>query len=128
MTIGDVARRFGVRPSALRYYERIGLLPPAERVNGQRRYDRTTLSRLVAVNVAKHAGFTLREIRALLSDFTPSKPPRARWRKLASSKLREIDDVLARTGARKRLLQESLRCRCRRLENCALLRVQQLRY
>src|SRR5437868_5215689 len=83
-----VTRRFGVRPSALRYYERIGVIPRAERVNGQRRYDRATLSRLAAVSVAKQAGFTLREIRALLADFTPSKPPRGRWRKLASSKLR----------------------------------------
>ena len=120
MTIGQVARRLGVRPSALRYYERIGLLPPIERVNGQRRYGPAILSRLTVIDVAKQAGFTMREIRVLLSGFSPSHPPPAHWRKLAALKLREVDALLARTAAMKRLLQEGLRCRCARLDRCAL--------
>jgi len=120
MTIGQVARRLGVRPSALRYYERIGLLPPIERVNGQRRYGPAILSRLTVIDVAKQAGFTMREIRVLLSGFSPSSPPPARWRELAAMKVREIDALLARAAGMKRLLQEGLRCRCVRLESCAL--------
>ena len=120
MTIGQVAGRLGVRPSALRYYERIGLLPPIERVNGQRRYGPAMLSRLAVIDVAKQAGFTMREIGVLLSGFSPSSAPPARWRKLAALKLREIDALLAHTAAMRRLLQEGLRCRCARLDCCAL--------
>jgi MerR family redox-sensitive transcriptional activator SoxR len=74
MGIGAVASRAGVRPSALRYYERIGLLPTPERENGQRPYDgevlREVLDRLAVVRVAQQAGFTISEIRTLLDEFS----------------------------------------------------------
>src|ERR671923_1495551 len=67
LTIGEVARRAGVATSAIRYYERVGLLPPAERVSGQRRYGEETLGRLAFIGVAQNAGFSLREIRELVA-------------------------------------------------------------
>jgi MerR family redox-sensitive transcriptional activator SoxR len=118
MTIGQVAGRLGLRTSALRYYERIGLLPPIERVNGRRRYGAAMLTRLEVIDVAKRAGFTMREIRMLLSGFSPSTPPPVRWRALATHKLGEVEDLLERATAMKRLLEEGLRCRCVRLEDC----------
>ena len=45
LSVSEVARQLGLRPSAIRYYERIGILPPAHRVSGQRRYDNTALHR-----------------------------------------------------------------------------------
>ena len=63
LTIGEVARRAGVRASAIRYYEEAGLLPAPERVGGKRRYDEGILRRLAIIGGAKRAGFTLREIR-----------------------------------------------------------------
>ncbi len=65
LTIGEVARRAGVRTSALRYYEEVGVLPPPERKSGQRRYDETVLARLAVVRLAQELGFTVAEIRAL---------------------------------------------------------------
>ena len=59
MRIGDVAQRAGVRTSLIRYYEDIGLLPEAERVSGQRRYDQTVLRRLAVIDVAQRAGMSL---------------------------------------------------------------------
>ncbi len=59
LMIGEVARRAGVRPSALRYYERAGLLPTPRRINGRRRYDPGVLQRLDAIRFAQRAGFTL---------------------------------------------------------------------
>jgi DNA-binding transcriptional MerR regulator len=56
-------------PSAIRYYERIGLLPPAERLSGQRRYDSTVLYRLAIIHRAGELGFTLSEIRNLFFGF-----------------------------------------------------------
>jgi MerR family redox-sensitive transcriptional activator SoxR len=122
MTIGQVADRLGIRPSALRYYERIGLLPTIERVNGRRRYGSGILTRLAVIDVAQRAGFTIREIRVLLSGFSPSTPPSVRWRKLATRKLSEVESLLERATAMKRLLEEGLRCQCVRLEHCAVFR------
>ena len=69
LTIGEVARRAGVRASAIRYYEEAGLLEEPERVGGKRRYDEEALRRLALIGGAKRAGFTLGEIRTLLHGF-----------------------------------------------------------
>ena len=121
MTIGEVARLAGVAPSALRYWESVGILPPARRVNGQRRYDERVFQRLAIVHVAQEAGFNVAEVRTLLHGFSREVPPSARWKALASAKLEEVDAVIARAEAMKRVLREGLECDCLRLEDCALL-------
>ena len=67
LTIGEVARRAGLKTSAIRYYESVGLLPEAPRESGQRRYGDDTLRRLQVIDVAKRAGFSLDEARVLLA-------------------------------------------------------------
>lgn len=125
MTIGEVARRGGVRPSALRYYERVGVLPPPERENGRRRYDgevlREVLNRLAVVGVAQQAGFTIAEIRTLLDGFSEDTPPSERWRVLADEKLPEVEALTRRARGMKRLLERGLECECLRIEDCELL-------
>jgi MerR family transcriptional regulator, redox-sensitive transcriptional activator SoxR len=125
MSIGEVARRAGVRPSALRYYERVGLLPPPERTNGRRRYGdevlHEVLDRLAVVRVAQQAGFTISEIRTLLDGFSEDTPPSERWRVLAQDKLPEVEALVERALGMKRLLERGLRCDCLRLEDCALV-------
>jgi MerR family transcriptional regulator, redox-sensitive transcriptional activator SoxR len=125
MGIGEVAQRAGVRPSALRYYEGIGLLPRPERTNGQRRYDgevlREVLDRLGVVRVAQQAGFTITEIGVLLDGFSEDTPPSERWRVLASEKLPEVEALVDRALGIKRLLERGLRCECLRLEDCDLI-------
>ena len=124
MSIGQVARRAGVKPSALRYYEGVGLLPPPERANGRRRYDgevlREVLDRLEVVRLAQQAGFTISEIRTLLDGFSEDTPPSERWRLLAQDKLPEVEVLLERALGMKDLLERGLRCECLRLEECAL--------
>ena len=124
MSIGQVARRAGVKPSALRYYEGVGLLPPPERANGRRRYDgevlRKVLDRLAVVRVAQQAGFTISEIRTLLDGFSEDTPPSGRWRVLAQDKLPEAEALVERALGMKSLLERGLRCQCLRLEECAL--------
>ncbi len=66
MSIGEVARKMGLRSSAIRYYERLGLIPKAPRVSGRRRYDERVLERLAMVRFAKHVGFSIAEIKVLL--------------------------------------------------------------
>jgi MerR family transcriptional regulator, redox-sensitive transcriptional activator SoxR len=125
MSIGQVASRAGVRPSALRYYESVGLLPPPERKNSRRRYDgevlREVLDRLAVVRVAQQAGFTISEIRMLLDGFAEDTPPSERWRVLAQAKLPEVEALVERALGMKDLLERGLRCECLRLEECTLV-------
>lgn len=121
LTIGEVARRAGVRPSALRYYESVGVLPAPERVNGRRRYGPEVLELLAVVRVARQAGFKVNEIRTLLHEFSADTPPSARWRALARKKLPEVEALIERAAGMRDLLQRGLDCECLRLEDCAIV-------
>jgi MerR family redox-sensitive transcriptional activator SoxR len=116
LAIGEFARRAGVRSSALRYYESIGLLPAPQRVNGRRRYDPAAIQLLRVIQLAQHAGFSVAEIQRLLHGFPPETPPTERWRPLAEHKMREIDALIARAQQMKGILETLLTCGCVRLE------------
>src|SRR6202795_704271 len=85
-----------VRPSTLRYYERIGLLPAARRVAGRRRYDDYALNQVELITYAKRAGFTLAQIRDLRENASFGKSPASLWHDLASRKAAELDQVIVR--------------------------------
>ena len=121
MTIGEVALEAGVRPSALRYYERVGLLPKARRVGGQRRYGPEVLEWLAGIKLSQQAGFTVAEIRHLFYGFRQSARPSERWGELARKKLLEVEALIRRAMIMKKLLAEGIRCRCRSLRECTLL-------
>jgi len=118
LTIGETARRAGLRPSALRYYERVGLLPAPRRANGRRRYDLSALERLAVIRLAQQAGFTIAETQRLLHGFAPDTPAGARWRPLSRQKIAELDAQIARAERMKLMLAELVRCECVRLEEC----------
>src|ERR1700720_1481081 len=94
LTISEVAQQVGLQASAIRYYERIGLLPPAQRISGQRRYDVTVLYRLAIVQRARQLGFTLDEIRTLFFGFRDRVRASERWRELSRRKLAELDQMM----------------------------------
>ena len=94
--ISEVARQVGLRPSAIRYYEQIGLLPPAQRLGKQRRYDTTALYRLAIIQRARQLGFTLDEIRQLFFGFSTVTRASVRWQKLSQRKLEELDNLMDR--------------------------------
>jgi redox-sensitive transcriptional activator SoxR len=119
LTIGEVVRRVGVRASAIRYYEEAGLLEEPERVGGKRRYDEEVLRRLALIGGAKRGGFTLGEIRTLLHGFPAGTGAAQRWQALASEKLVEVDEAIARLRETRELLEEALRCECASLDECA---------
>jgi MerR family redox-sensitive transcriptional activator SoxR len=118
MRIGDVAARAGVRVSLIRYYEEIGLLPEAERVSGQRRYDETVLRRLAVIDVAQRAGLTLEEIRELVEHGTD--PMSERLRELAERRLPEIDALIDRAQRVRTWLQSATGCGCQSIDECVL--------
>jgi MerR family redox-sensitive transcriptional activator SoxR len=119
MSIGEVAERAGVAASALRYYEREGLIPKADRRGGKRIYGADILDRLAMIRVAKAAGFTVAEIQTLLSGFARRTPPGQRWRKLAERKLAELEVRLAEVERMKLVLEAVTRCECPTLEECS---------
>ena len=118
MTVGEFARRAGLRASAVRYYERLGLLPPPPRRNGRRVYGPEAFAHLAVVRVARESGFTLEETGRLLRGFSPKTAASARWRALAESKLTEMDTVIARAQAMKDLLHRLQGCQCDTLAEC----------
>src|SRR5215470_14811667 len=91
LTISEVAGRMRLRPSAIRYYEKLGLLPAPERVSGQRRYDRSVLYRLAVIQKARQSGFRLNEIQMLFFGFRGGTRAEARWRRLGDQKMVELD-------------------------------------
>jgi MerR family transcriptional regulator, redox-sensitive transcriptional activator SoxR len=118
ITIGEVARRAGLRASAIRYYEKIGLLPKTQRIGGQRRYEPDVVNYLAVIDVAKGAGFRVDEIRHLFHGFGKGIPAFHRWQLLAQRKITEMDDLIARAKKMKRLLEKADRCKCLDLEDC----------
>lgn len=117
--IGEVSRRAGLAASALRYYERAGLIPRAARSGGRRVYAEEILDRLALIGVAKAAGFRLAEIRRLLAGLGRRSPPGKRWSKLAAQKREEVRERLAGLARAERLLRTLERCACPTLEDCS---------
>src|SRR5689334_11845918 len=125
LTISEVARRAGLRPSAIRYYEARKVLAPARRVSGQRRYGVSTVYRLAVVQRAQDAGFNLEEIRRLFFGFDEKAPLSARWKKIAETKITELDARLEQIRSMRDLLERlRTRCQCATVEECgaAILR------
>lgn len=118
LSIGEVARKAGLKPTTLRYYESVGLLPPPPRVAGQRCYDKTIFQQLAIIKLAQKAGFTIAEIRALLHDFPAAAAPSERWTRYAVPKLQEIHRLIERAQQMERLLQQVLQCECDTLTDC----------
>jgi redox-sensitive transcriptional activator SoxR len=117
--IGEVARRSGVAASALRYYERAGLIPRAEREGGKRVYGEDVLDRLALIRVAKAAGFRVSEIQTLLRGIGRRTPPGKRWRVLATRKRVELDARLQELEQARRVLESVTGCECPTLDVCA---------
>jgi MerR family redox-sensitive transcriptional activator SoxR len=119
LTISEVARQVGLRASAIRYYEQIGILLPAQRISGQRRYDATVLYRLAVIQRARQIGFTLDEIRQLFFGFRNVTRASERWQKLSRRKLAELDGLMEGIKTVRRLLKEIMQnCHCDTLEQC----------
>ena len=120
IAIGEVARLTGVPPSAIRYYEAEGLLRPPGRKSGWRSFEPDDLDRLRVIRMARDLGFSVDDIRTLLNGFSAETPPSERWQEFAQRKLPEVDTLIQRATAMKRLLEKGLRCDCVTVQDCIL--------
>jgi MerR family redox-sensitive transcriptional activator SoxR len=120
MTIGAVAAQAGRRPSAIRYYEQIGLLPRPARVSGRRVYGPGTVRTLAVIETGQRAGLTLEEIRDLLSASDGDHAAIERLREVAVRKLPEVRELIERTEIVRDWLEAAARCECPSLDDCPL--------
>jgi DNA-binding transcriptional MerR regulator len=105
--IGEMARRTGVATSALRYYERIGLLSPAGRSGRRRHYQQSSAERVALIRLCQDAGFTLAEIGQLLA---ATSRGRREWDRLAERKIAELDTRIADAERARKLVKHALEC------------------
>jgi MerR family redox-sensitive transcriptional activator SoxR len=120
LSIGRLAQQFGLKTSAIRYYERVGVLPEPEREHGQRRYGAEAVRRLEILDVAKRAGFSLDEARLLLQRREAGTPAFESLRELAARKLPEVEALIARAQTMQAWLVTASECSCTTLDACAL--------
>ncbi|HEY3871387.1 MAG TPA: MerR family transcriptional regulator [Actinocrinis sp.] len=106
LTIGEMAARAGVATSAIRYYERRGLLSPDARRSGQRRYRAETLRRLVFIGMMQDAGLALDDIDGILNAATMEQ-----WKAVAGRRLEALDDQIAGLQHARGFLALALNCR-----------------
>lgn len=116
LSITEVAEATGLQSSALRYYEKEGLIKPAGRAGGRRQYEGAVLQRLAVIATLQEAGFTISDISVIVN-----QRDKQRWRTLAQSKLREITAHIDRVQAARELLTAALDCKCSSLEACDLV-------
>lgn len=119
LAIGEVARQSGLKVSAIRYYESLGLLPTARRVHGHRRYNPEILERLAFIQTVQQVGFNLSQIADLVKAFETSNSPVALCQGMARRKLAEVDKLIVRLKNVRRTLAQSLNCDCADLNECA---------
>jgi MerR family transcriptional regulator, redox-sensitive transcriptional activator SoxR len=118
--IGEVARRAGIRPSAIRYYESIGLLPEPKRISGRRRYPAEIVRTLSIIGAAQRAGLSLDDVRELLVSSDANGGVSERLRTIAQRRLPEIDALIERARLVRGWLEAAADCRCPTLEDCPL--------
>jgi MerR family redox-sensitive transcriptional activator SoxR len=118
MKIGELAAGAGVNASAIRYYEKMGLLAAPYRVGGQRRYPSDAPDRVLLIRFAGEMGFSLGEIKLFLHGLRENAPVGPRWKKLAHRKIREVEENIQRSLLLKSLLENLLHCRCASLQVC----------
>lgn len=121
LTIGELAARSGVAPSALRYYERLGLVRARRTSGNQRRYDPAQLRRVAFVRIAGQIGLSLDEIRQALDSLPDARTPtKADWERLSRRWRRRLDDRIALLERLRDELTGCIGCGCLSLKTCAL--------
>ena len=118
MKIGELASRTGVNASAIRYYEKLSLVPVPYRASGQRRYSDEAIYRVLLIRFARDMDFSLEEIKIFLNGLNDRAPVGKRWKRLAHSKIKQVDETVVRAKWLKSLLEHLLHCQCASLRQC----------
>jgi MerR family redox-sensitive transcriptional activator SoxR len=121
LTIGELAVRSGVAPSALRYYEKLGLIRATRTGGNQRRYQRAELRRVAFIRIAAQVGVPLEEIGATLASLPDSRTPtKADWAQLSAAWQSRLDQQIRLMERLRDKLSGCIGCGCLSLRKCAL--------
>jgi MerR family redox-sensitive transcriptional activator SoxR len=121
LTVSEVAQRSGFAPSALRFYEREGLLHATRTTGNQRRYQRNVLRRLAFIRAGRNVGLSLDELAAALATLPDGRAPtRADWARLSRSWRRRLDDQITAMERLRDGLESCIGCGCLSLKTCAM--------
>lgn len=117
MFIGELAARSGVAAHVLRHWEAVGLLIPAARLNGRRRYTRDHLVRVATILRAKEAGMSLEQIREI---FAASGPPQRKA--LLKEHHEDLERRLQEITAAKTMIEHVMQCTAEDFTQCPTYR------
>jgi MerR family redox-sensitive transcriptional activator SoxR len=121
LAIGELAERAGIAPSAIRYYEQLGLIAATRTPAGRRRYPRSTLRRLAFIRAAQAVGLSLEEIRTALATLPEGRTPtKADWARLSQSWRHRLDEQITALTVLRDGLTSCIGCGCLSLRRCAL--------
>jgi MerR family transcriptional regulator, redox-sensitive transcriptional activator SoxR len=121
LTVGEVAHRSGFAASAIRFYDKEGLITATRTSGGQRRFERSMLRRLAFIRAARNVGLTLDEIATALDTLPDSRTPtRADWARLSKDWRARLDDQIAGLMALRDSLDSCIGCGCLSLKRCAI--------
>jgi MerR family transcriptional regulator, redox-sensitive transcriptional activator SoxR len=121
LTVSDVAARSGFAPSALRFYEREGLIKATRTAGNQRRYERGVLRRLAFIRAARNVGLSLDEVAAALAMLPDSRTPtKADWTRLSRAWRDRLDAQIAALEKLRDGLDSCIGCGCLSLRRCVI--------
>lgn len=121
LAIGELSARSGVAPSAIRYYDRLGLLSSSRSYGNQRRFPRSELRRLAFIRVAQRVGLTLDEIRDALALLPDGRTPtRGDWARLSRVWRHRLDEQIRMMQRLRDNLASCIGCGCLSLRKCQL--------
>lgn len=121
LAVGEIARRSGFAESAVRYYDKLGLLSATRTAGGQRRFERSTLRRLAFIRAASNVGLSLNEIAAALASLPAGRTPtRADWTRISRGWRHRLDDQITALTALRDGLDSCIGCGCLSLQRCAI--------
>jgi len=122
LTIGELSQRSGVAPSALRFYERLGLIRATRTEGNQRRYERAALRRVAFVLAARHLGVPLEDVRRSLATLPSDRTPKAAdWGRLSARWRSRLDERITEMESLRDKLTSCIGCGCLSLQRCKLL-------
>jgi MerR family redox-sensitive transcriptional activator SoxR len=121
LTVAAVSGRSGFAPSALRYYERMGLVAATRTGGGQRRYERSVLRRLAFIRAARNVGLSLDEVQQALSTLPGGRAPSRRdWARLSRGWRQRLDEQISSLVTLRNGLDSCIGCGCLSLRTCGI--------
>jgi MerR family transcriptional regulator, redox-sensitive transcriptional activator SoxR len=121
LTVGELAGRSGFTPSAIRFYDKEGLISASRTAGGQRRFERNTLRRLAFIRAARNVGLSLDEVAAALAKLPNNRTPtRADWAALSRQWRTRLTEQIEALAALRDNLQSCIGCGCLSLKRCAI--------